>query len=128
MTMRLNLMPLPLWERARERGKVGKERMLAQAQTAISERYSFRYAVYHAVLYDRLTETQRVRLHRRIAKRKEAAYGERAGEVAAELAAHFEVGRDLKRAIPHLRRARENGRRRQFSASLYSFHHIEELS
>ena len=28
--------PLPLWEKARERGKVGKERMLAQAKTALS--------------------------------------------------------------------------------------------
>jgi tetratricopeptide (TPR) repeat protein len=60
------------------------------------------------VLYDRLTETQRVRLHRRIAEHKEAAYGMRAGEIAAELAVHFERGRDLTRAAQYLGKAVEN--------------------
>ena len=69
-----------------------------------SERYRFRHALYHAVLYDRLTETQRVRLHRRIAEHKEAAYGMRAGDIAAELAVHFERGRDLTRAAQYLGR------------------------
>jgi predicted ATPase len=66
-----------------------------------SERYSFRHALYHDVLYQRVTETQRIRLHRRIAERKEQAYGERAGEIAAELALHFEVGRMYQKAVDY---------------------------
>lgn len=73
----------------------------------LSERYVFLHALYHAVLSERVTETQRVRLHRRIGERKEAAYGERAGEIAAELAVHFEGGRDLPRAVTYLQRAGE---------------------
>jgi tetratricopeptide (TPR) repeat protein len=78
----------------------------------LSERYSFQHALYHEVLYKRLAETQRVRLHRRIGERKEAAYGERAGEIAAELATHFEAGRDPKRTVHHLLQAGENALQR----------------
>jgi len=77
-----------------------------------SERYSFRHALYQAALYERLTETQRVRLHRRIAERKEAAYGERAGEIAAELASHFAAGRDPLRAARYHGQAGETALRR----------------
>jgi predicted ATPase len=86
-----------------------------------SEHYSFRHALYHAVLYDRLTETQRVRLHRRIAERKEAAYSERASEIAAELATHFEKGRDGRRAIYHLQRAGENALHRYANQEAISY-------
>ncbi len=36
----------------------------------------------------------------------------RAGEIAAELATHFEAGRDIKRAVHHLQRAGENALQR----------------
>ncbi|MGH7965859.1 MAG: hypothetical protein ACRERD_29250, partial [Candidatus Binatia bacterium] len=42
----------------------------------------------------------------------EAAYGERAGEVATELAVHFEQGREYRRAIGYLQRAGENALQR----------------
>jgi predicted ATPase len=58
---------------------------------ALSEQYSFLHAFYHAVLYGRVMETQRVRLHRRVAVRKEAAYGDRVGEIATELGMHCEA-------------------------------------
>lgn len=67
----------------------------------LSERYSFRHALYHAVLYERLTETQRVRLHRRIAERKELAYGQRVNEIAAEFALHFEKGYLYQKAVDY---------------------------
>ncbi len=41
----------------------------------LGERYGFLHALYRDVLYGRLAETRRVRLHRRIGERKEAAYG-----------------------------------------------------
>jgi CHAT domain-containing protein/tetratricopeptide (TPR) repeat protein len=67
----------------------------------IAGRYRFAHALYQNVLYDRVAEARRVRLHRRIAERKEAAFGTRVAEVAGELAAHFEAARDAPRAIAH---------------------------
>jgi DNA-binding winged helix-turn-helix (wHTH) protein/tetratricopeptide (TPR) repeat protein len=75
-------------------------------------RYRFLHALYQHVLYDRMTEIQQVRLHRRIGERKATAYGERAGEIASELAVHFEKGRDLTRAVHYLGKAGENAVRR----------------
>ena len=40
-----------------------------------------------------------MQLHRRIAERKAAAYGDRSAEIATELAMHFERGREYRRAI-----------------------------
>ena len=78
----------------------------------ISGRYSFRHALYHEVVYGQLAEVRRVQLHRRIAERKEAAYGERVGEIAAELAMHYERGRDLTRAVQYLGKAGKTAVRR----------------
>lgn len=54
----------------------------------------------------------RLSLHRRIGERKEVGYGERAGEITAELAVHFEQGRDYRRAVSYLRRAAEHAMQR----------------
>jgi predicted ATPase len=75
-------------------------------------RYSFQHALYQNVLYDRLTETRRIRLHRQIGERQEAAYGDRASEIAAELAVHFEQGHDYRRAIRYLGQTAENAVRK----------------
>jgi len=79
---------------------------------AISGRYRFLHSLYHEVLYDRIAEARRVQQHRRIAARKEAAYGARAGEIAAELAMHFAKGLDLQRAVQYLELAGGNALRR----------------
>ncbi|MGE0684703.1 MAG: AAA family ATPase, partial [Candidatus Binatia bacterium] len=78
----------------------------------ISGRYSFLHAVHQEVVYAQVTEVRRARLHRRIAERKEAAYGERVGEIAAELAVHFERGRELTQAVQYLDKAGETAVRR----------------
>ncbi len=78
----------------------------------ISGRYSFLHALYQEVLYARLAERQRVHLHRRIAEKKDHAYGEQAGEIAAELAVHWEKGRDFPRAVYYLGKAGDNAVRR----------------
>ena len=56
-------------------------------------------------------EARRVRLHRRIAERKVAAFGARAGEIAGELAAHFEAARDTRagRVVPRARGRQRRG-------------------
>lgn len=88
----------------------------------ISGRYSFLHAVHHEIVYAQLPDLRRVQLHRRIAERKEAAYGERVGEIAAELAVHFEKGRDAQRAVEYLTRAGENALQR--SAHAEAIHHL----
>ncbi|MBI3303934.1 MAG: AAA family ATPase [Deltaproteobacteria bacterium] len=75
-------------------------------------RYGFIHALYQNVLYDRVVEARRIRLHQRIGERKEAAYGNRAGEIAGELAVHFEEGRDYRRAVQYFGQAAENAIRR----------------
>jgi predicted ATPase len=88
----------------------------------ISGRYSFRHALYHEVVYAQSAEVRRVQLHRRIAERKEAAYGERAGEIATELAVHFEKGREMQRAISYSERAGRTAVQR--SANAEAFRHL----
>ena len=78
----------------------------------VATRYGFLHALYQEVLYERLSARRRQQLHQRIGEREEAAYGEHAREIAAELAVHFERGRDYQRAIQYLQHAGENAVRR----------------
>jgi predicted ATPase/DNA-binding winged helix-turn-helix (wHTH) protein len=68
-------------------------------------KYGFIHALYQNVLYERVSASRRVQLHRRIGERGEEVYGERASEIAAELAMHFERGRDYSRATKYLQQA-----------------------
>ena len=78
----------------------------------VASRYQFLHALYQEVLYERIPAARRSRLHRLIGERTEAAYGAQAQEIAAELAVHFERGRDYRRAIQYLQQAGENAVRR----------------
>jgi tetratricopeptide (TPR) repeat protein len=78
----------------------------------IASRFGFVHALYREALYERVPAGRRVELHRRIGERLAQAYGERAGEIAAQLGMHFERGRDAARAIPYLQRAGETALRR----------------
>jgi len=78
----------------------------------ITARYRFSHALYQEVLYDRITVGKRVQLHRSIGERLEQGYRDRRPEVAAELAVHFERGRDHPRAIQYLCQAVENANQR----------------
>ncbi|MEW6273065.1 MAG: hypothetical protein AB1689_27620, partial [Thermodesulfobacteriota bacterium] len=71
----------------------------------IAGRYAFVHAFYRRVLYERVSAGHRVALHLRIGKRLERAYGRRAGELAGELAMHFDRGRDAERAVRYRRLA-----------------------
>ena len=74
--------------------------------------YRFLHALYQNVLYDRLAGAARARLHRQIGTCKETAYGERAQDIAAELAVHFEQGREYAQALLFYKQAGENALRR----------------
>ena len=65
-------------------------------------RYRFQHALYQQVLYEQLGTARRVQLHRRIGARLEAGYGARAGEIAAQLAVHFERGGEVAAGRPLL--------------------------
>jgi len=73
----------------------------------VAARYSFIHQLYQEVLQERVTVGRRARLHRLIGEREETAYGDRAGEIAGELAIHFEAGRDYRRAVRYLGQAAE---------------------
>ena len=66
-------------------------------------RYAFVHALHQQILYDRVTAARRQRLHRSIGERLAAGWAVRPSEVAAELAMHFERGRDYRQAMVHAR-------------------------
>jgi predicted ATPase len=74
----------------------------------VAGRYAFIHALYQQVLYGRVPVGERVALHLRAAERLERGYGERAAEIAGELAVHFERGRDFERAVRYRRQAGEH--------------------
>jgi predicted ATPase len=78
--------------------------------------------LYQEVLYDRVLGARRARLHRRIGERGEEGYGERAREIAVELAVHFERGRDYRQAVRYLEQAGENTLQR--SAHVEAIRHL----
>jgi predicted ATPase len=73
--------------------------------------YRFIHTLYQNTLYHRIPAARRSQLHRRIGDYEEACIGERAGEIAAELAMHFEQGRDFDRAVNYLQHAADNANR-----------------
>ena len=88
----------------------------------IAARYAFRHALYQEVVYERVPAGRRVELHRRVGERLEAAYGERATEVATELAVHFERGRDIPKAVHYHGQAGQRALQR--SASQEAITHL----
>ncbi len=70
-------------------------------------RYGFLHALYQEFWHERVNVGQRQQWHLRMGERQEAAYGQRAGEIAAELAVHFAEGGDYYRAVQYRQRAAE---------------------
>jgi predicted ATPase len=83
------------------------------ADGSVASRYRFIHALHHEVIYARLTAARQVQLHHRIGMRKEQGYGARTGEIAAELALHFEHGRDYPRAVRYLQETAQTALRRR---------------
>ncbi len=79
----------------------------------VAGRYRFIHSLYQNVLYGRIPAGRRLQLHRAIGEREEQAYGGRAGEIAAELAMHFEQARVFDRAVPYRQQAAHNALRRR---------------
>ncbi len=67
--------------------------------------FRFQHALYQEVLYGRLPIGHQVQLHRLIATRQEAGYGDRAGEIATELANHYRRAKSKQKAIQYFQLA-----------------------
>jgi predicted ATPase/DNA-binding winged helix-turn-helix (wHTH) protein len=78
----------------------------------VAARYEFLHSLYQQAWYERVSAGRRTRLHQRIGERYENAYGSQVREIAAELAVHFEQGRDPQRAIRYRYFAADNAIRR----------------
>jgi predicted ATPase/DNA-binding winged helix-turn-helix (wHTH) protein len=78
----------------------------------VATQYRFRHALYQEAAYARIPAGRRAHLHLRIGQRQEQAFGARAPEIAAELAMHFERGRDYPRAVQYLGQAAQNALQR----------------
>jgi DNA-binding winged helix-turn-helix (wHTH) protein/predicted ATPase len=92
------------------------------ADGTVASRYRFLHALHHEVLYARVTAARRVHLHQRIGTRKEQGYAGRVGEIALELAVHFEHGRDYRRAVQYFGVAAQTAMRRR--APLQAISHL----
>jgi predicted ATPase/DNA-binding CsgD family transcriptional regulator len=79
---------------------------------AVAARFVFRHDLYREVVYARLSLGRRSTLHRRIGEWREQAYGERAKDIAATLAVHFEEAGDWLRAARYRRHASDQAQRR----------------
>ena len=71
----------------------------------LAHRFGFLHELFHNVVYARVPAARRARMHQALGLRMEQAWGDRAPDIAAELAVHFEQGRDWPRAVRYLRRA-----------------------
>ena len=71
----------------------------------VASQYRFLQALYQETLYDRIAAARRVHLHGQIGERLEAGYIDHTAELAAELAMHFERGRDYQRAVSYFYQA-----------------------
>jgi tetratricopeptide (TPR) repeat protein len=81
-----------------------------------SIRFAFPHVLHREFWQSGVSQSQAEQWHLRIANLKNAAYGDRAPEIAPELAAHFEHGRDYARAIHYYEHAAALAMRRAANA------------
>jgi DNA-binding winged helix-turn-helix (wHTH) protein/predicted ATPase len=87
-------------------------RLVELPDGTITPRYKFSHVLYLEVPYRLLAAMRRSQIHRRIGHSGETIYRERVGEIAAELAMHFEQGLDNPRAVKYLLQSAENATHR----------------
>lgn len=74
----------------------------------VTARRRFNHILYLDVAYKLIPAMRRSQIHQRIAQRGVAIYGDRSGEIAAELAMHFEQSCEWPSALRYLLQAAEN--------------------
>lgn len=77
----------------------------------LATRYRFAHALYQNVLYADMVTKRRILLHRKAGEKLLEHYGKQSPRIAAQLAEHFERGRDFPRTIEYLAHAGDNAGR-----------------
>jgi tetratricopeptide (TPR) repeat protein len=77
---------------------------------SVSAHYEFKHALYRQAIYRRLSDVSRSRFHAVIGQQLRKLFNSsgREREIAAELALHFELGREYQLAVRYLLMAAEN--------------------
>ena len=86
--------------------------LVAASDGTLHSWYAFGHALIRDTIYVGLPALQRARMHARIATALESRYGDRDEARTAELAMHFEAGKQAARAIHYLLRAAKIATRR----------------
>src|SRR6266550_2914082 len=98
------------------------------ANGQISAHYDFRHSLYREVLYRRIPEATRSKLHLLLAQRLKAFCDPCEQELATELAMHFEGGHAYEQAIHYLLLAADNAVGRfAYRDCVEILHHAHEL-
>ena len=79
---------------------------------SVSANYEFKHALFRQVLYRRLSNVSRPKLHRRIGEQLRLLHTQDRPEIASELALHFEEGHEYEHAVRYLMLSAENAQRR----------------
>jgi DNA-binding winged helix-turn-helix (wHTH) protein/predicted ATPase len=95
-------------ELARRHQFLSPGRLVELPDGTITPRHRFIHILYRDVPYRMMPPMRRSQIHRRIAERGVAIYGDRSSEIAAELAMHFEQSRDWPRSLEYLLQAAQN--------------------
>jgi tetratricopeptide (TPR) repeat protein len=93
--------------------------MLELSDGSASALYEFKHTLYREVLYKQIPSAQRRQLHLRLAGKMEALSTPPDPALAAELALHFEEGRDYARAVRYLMVTAETAARRHAHADAF---------
>lgn len=107
-----------LEERLAELQRVRLVRLVSEEEQPdgrLATRFRFTNALYAQVIYEDLLAQRRAALHRRAAELLEQHSGDAATRIAAQIALHFERGRDIPRAVHYLACAGDNASRRYAS-------------
>jgi DNA-binding winged helix-turn-helix (wHTH) protein/tetratricopeptide (TPR) repeat protein len=83
--------------------------------------YGFMHALHRNVLYQDIPPARRRHLHQTIGRREEIGYGDRAGDIAEQLAAHFEHAGDDRRTVRYLANAAETASHRHANAEAVGY-------
>ena len=87
----------------------------------VASRYGFMHALHRNAFYEGIPPSRRRDLHQAIGQREEIGHGDRAGDIAGQLAAHFEQAGDDRRAVRYLAEAAETARRRHANAEAVGY-------
>ncbi|MBE9508568.1 MAG: tetratricopeptide repeat protein, partial [Chloroflexi bacterium] len=96
---------------ARLSGELDRRHRLVRAQGVLRidsqhlSRYRFRHILFQKYLYSSLDDVERVHLHEDVGNVLEALYGEQAGEIAVQLAHHFQEAGITQKAVDYLHQA-----------------------